>query len=889
VQTRTGLIVFTLLAPITVPAYLLFLAAANLIGGAFYIVVEATIARLARRPLAMSRTTMALLALPVLIAAPLAILIHLVLWLVRLAGRALVWIGHWQTDVRSRGAAFAVGCVWALAALWTTVACLNTAMALTLIGQSIKGRALFVEHITRNRTLGDMPPEMQARRRAMLRQLEQNPTAVQPEEHEFFRNLLEDDDVPFALLAQYRLTVCKQLAGLPWFFEPAEISPDGLDHSRLMLGPLVLVWILLIRWPGSWKVLRAGWLRVGAFAVRVAIVVWAVAALLAWQPKTSYPFFWFEDDGLPFGFKLLSPVTWFGLEPTLSWARPEWWLFNAGVGLALLGMVVLIFWLGWRISPMVGFPRYYVAFLASRLLQRKRIAFFSVGAVTLCVAMMIIVISVMGGFVDSIRDRAHGLLGDLVMDGGLLGFPYYEQFIEKLDAGLREPETGEPILIQATPLIHAYGILQMPSLGRTNAVHIWGVRLDEYVRVNEFEEDLFYNIRFGGTHIDPQAQPVWAYNERGIATLPGDMDEHFERYLQSLPPAEQAEARARYRREPGDYFPGPGVLEGPAETPGFVGDPYPGMIIGRDIIGRRMPSGEYRRSPSFPRGAQCVLTVLPLTRTGDVSPEPPPKPAFRYADDSRTGIHEIDSRNVYIKFEELQRLLSMGTLERIDGTLTGARCSQIQIKVVPRIGDDRDALMKIKNRIREIWRAFVDEAPADPIEANLLQQVDVMTWEEMQRSYIAAIEKEKFLVLIMFGVISIVAVFLILCIFYMIVQEKTRDIGIIKSVGGSAEGVAAVFLAYGAGIGLVGCLIGALLGITFVEHINDVQEWLARINPAWRVWSPETYSFDKIPDTWKWNEVLWICLLGIGASIAGATLPALRAARTWPVEALRYE
>ena len=177
----------------------------------------------------------------------------------------------------------------------------------------------------------------------------------------------------------------------------------------------------------------------------------------------------------------------------------------------------------------------------------------------------------------------------------------------------------------------------------------------------------------------------------------------------------------------------------------------------------------------------------------------------------------------------------------------------------------------------------------DPLEDDLLRLVDVQTWEEMQREYIAAIEKEKFLVLIMFGVISTVAVFLILCIFYMIVQEKIRDIGIIKSVGGSAEGVTAVFLAYGAAIGLVGCVLGTLLGITFVEHINDVQEFLARMNPAWRVWSPETYSFDKIPDVWKWSEVCWIGALAIVASIVGAAFPALRAGRTWPVETLRYE
>jgi len=168
-------------------------------------------------------------------------------------------------------------------------------------------------------------------------------------------------------------------------------------------------------------------------------------------------------------------------------------------------------------------------------------------------------------------------------------------------------------------------------------------------------------------------------------------------------------------------------------------------------------------------------------------------------------------------------------------------------------------------------------------------RVHFSTWSEMQSKYVAAIQKEEVLVLIMFGVISIVAVFLILCIFYMIVQEKTRDVGIIKSIGGSTEGIAAVFLVYGAAIGVVGCILGSLMGTAFVTHINDVQDFLARLSPELRIWSPETYSFDQIPSQWKWSEVLSICGLAIVASILGATIPAVKAGKTWPVESLRYE
>ncbi len=878
-------LLFIVLAPITVPIYLLFLAAANLLGGAFYVVIEATAARLLRRPITLSKGQMALLAVPVLIAAPIAMAILLLVWFVRLIGASIVWIGHWQTGTRSRLGAFLAGSAWSLVALWATLTCLNAAMGSAWIGRPVTGADLFVEVVTRPRALQSLPREVQDRRKQLIRELDQYHEAVH-EEWQVLKSALEDDDTMVRWLRNQ--AIWRKLCGLPWFFDPADVSEDGVDHSTLLLGPLVFVWLLLIRWPGMFTLLPHASLRTAWLFVRLFVATGAIHALITWIPLTDYFSFFFEPEKMPRAFVILSPAVWLDFD-FAAWVRPEWYLFNAGLWIAILLALAYLWRFAWKIAPFLGWPRYYISFLAARLLQRKRIAFFSVGAVTLCVAMMIIVISVMGGFVDSIRTRAHGLLGELVMDGGLQGFPYYQEFIERIGK-LTDPKTGKPLVSQATPLIHSYGILQFPVTKKTTAVHIWGVRLDEYVRVNEFGKDLFYNNRFGGTTLARQQQPVYGFDARGNVVLPDDYDRRYQEYLDKLPPTQREKELKQFHRETGDFYVGPGVFKGPTTRPAFEGKPFPGVIVGRHIMARRMPSGEYRRNQDYPRGEPCLLTVLPVTRGGDIPAEPPPKPTFRYVDDSRTGIHEIDSMNCYVDFDELQRLLSMGPQQRTDGKGTsGARCSQIQIKLTPPYGDDRLVLAEKKRILLQEWEQFCDALPTDSFEYDMLRQVDIQTWEEMQSSYISAIEKEKFLVLIMFGVISIVAVFLILCIFYMIVQEKTRDIGIIKSVGGSAEGVAAVFLAYGGAIGLVGCILGSLLGINFVEHINDVQDWLARLNPAWRVWSPETYSFDKIPDVWKWSEVIWISILAVLASIAGAAFPAIRAGRSWPVESLRYE
>jgi len=124
----------------------------------------------------------------------------------------------------------------------------------------------------------------------------------------------------------------------------------------------------------------------------------------------------------------------------------------------------------------------------------------------------------------------------------------------------------------------------------------------------------------------------------------------------------------------------------------------------------------------------------------------------------------------------------------------------------------------------------------------------------------------------------------------MIVQQKTRDIGIVKSVGATSAGVGAIFIAYGAAVGAVGGAFGTLLGSLFVWFINDVQEaliWL--FGPSAQVWNPEVYAFDIIPNQVNPWDALRIYGVAILASVVGSLIAAWKAARVWPVESLRYE
>jgi lipoprotein-releasing system permease protein len=133
-----------------------------------------------------------------------------------------------------------------------------------------------------------------------------------------------------------------------------------------------------------------------------------------------------------------------------------------------------------------------------------------------------------------------------------------------------------------------------------------------------------------------------------------------------------------------------------------------------------------------------------------------------------------------------------------------------------------------------------------------------------------------------------VAGFGILAIFFMIVVEKTRDIGILKSLGATGRGIMGIFLAYGLSLGVVGAGVGLVLGLVFVKYINQIADLLGRITGR-PVFDPSIYYFQQIPTIVDVPTVAWIVAGAMAIAVLASILPARRAARLHPVEALRYE
>jgi lipoprotein-releasing system permease protein len=521
--------------------------------------------------------------------------------------------------------------------------------------------------------------------------------------------------------------------------------------------------------------------------------------------------------------------------------------------------------------------------LMLRYLMKRRIAWVSLAAVMLCTAMVLIVISVMGGWLRMFRETNHDLIGDLIVyRESLDGFSGYEQMMDQIRT--------IPEVKAVTPTVHAWAFAEVGLAGGTpirNVVEVIGLDIKHIGDVNGFIRSL---------HLQPGVLEAWANQlssdaaekQKRAATRAsgGSGLEEFE--ASELSGEAQDElATAQSLRAKAASFPSwdKPMPDSIYASQGFKGNPtkWGGIIVGSGVIGLR---GNDPREEYIYR-ARVKLTVVKVTDASMSSTLEGKTWAnyFWLADDSHTNVFQADENRVYMPFDELQKGLDMQEQTATDAR-TGkpvtvpARCTELLISLKP--GAD---IYAAKDKVTD---AVNDVLQKNGLFYEGVGEVRVETWEERQQEFLSAVEHEESLLVILFGIISIVAIFLIFCIFFMIVMEKTRDIGIIKSLGATGTNVAAIFLGYGLSIGVVGGGMGLLLAYLVVHNINGLHAWMGK-HLGIEIWSAKTYLFDTIPSTMDQKDVVIIVSVAVLSSVLGALVPAIRAARMNPVDALRWE
>ena len=162
------------------------------------------------------------------------------------------------------------------------------------------------------------------------------------------------------------------------------------------------------------------------------------------------------------------------------------------------------------------------------------------------------------------------------------------------------------------------------------------------------------------------------------------------------------------------------------------------------------------------------------------------------------------------------------------------------------------------------------------------------SWEDRVRRYLRALTIEDNVMFIILSILVLVASMNIISGLIMLVKNKGRDVGILRTMGLTEGSIMRVFFICGAGIGTIGTLCGVVLGCLFAIYIDQIFSFVNFVSGG-GVWDPSIRGIYAVPAELHLSDVLKSVSLSLGLSWIITIFPARRAARMNPVEALRYE
>ena len=449
----------------------------------------------------------------------------------------------------------------------------------------------------------------------------------------------------------------------------------------------------------------------------------------------------------------------------------------------------------------------YKLVLAICYLLKRRISYFALVAVSLCVFVALIVITVLSGLNAEFRKKTYASVGDCVVSTkSLVGFAYYESFIDKLEK--------EQIVEAVSPVIRSYALVSGTSpVGRNifrndYPKEIVGIDPVRHSKVTDFGRWLYFNKQ------DPR-----------------------KAFTQNL------------------------VLDFPGCVPGI------GLLFDRDSDGNyKVPS----RIPNFRIEVSCfplnAKGALAKAGAGVVNTK-----TFYFSDTVQSGV-KGDWTRLYLPLEQAQVLCGMATATK--------RISAIHVKfktnVRSRAGCDK---------VKALWTDFVKEKADAPFAA-LLKKVKVQNWEVYSRDIIAVAETQQSIMIFCFAMIGLITIFIVFVVVYMVVSHKTKDIGILKSIGTSDCNILSLFLIFSLSVGVIGSALGAIGGWQFLVHINRIEDWLFR-HFQFQLFDRTMYAIGDIPNNVDLKVLGIIVLSAIVACLLGAIVPGRQAAKLDPVQALQ--
>ncbi|MEW9918846.1 lipoprotein-releasing ABC transporter permease subunit [Marimonas sp. MJW-29] len=180
----------------------------------------------------------------------------------------------------------------------------------------------------------------------------------------------------------------------------------------------------------------------------------------------------------------------------------------------------------------------------------------------------------------------------------------------------------------------------------------------------------------------------------------------------------------------------------------------------------------------------------------------------------------------------------------------------------------------------------------DQIALPLLQAAgprgQVWTWRDASGAFLSALDIEDRVMFVILSVLVLIAAMNIVSGLIMLVKNKGRDIGILRTMGLTEGAVLRVFFICGAFTGIIGTIAGVILGCLFAIYVDQIFGFVNYLSGG-NAWDPSIRGIYYLPAELHLADVLSAVALSLGLSFIVTIFPARRAARMNPVEALRYE
>ncbi len=247
-----------------------------------------------------------------------------------------------------------------------------------------------------------------------------------------------------------------------------------------------------------------------------------------------------------------------------------------------------------------------------------------------------------------------------------------------------------------------------------------------------------------------------------------------------------------------------------------------------------------------------------VTPDGDVTPfgVTPRVKAYKVTAIFTVGMSEYDTIFVFMPLKEAQAFFNLGN-----------KVQSLEIFL-----NDPDAVDKI----------------SPEIEKAVGRQVYSIDWRSRNQAFFSALQVERNVMFFILSLIVLVAALNIISGLIMLVKDKGHDIAILRTMGAKQSAVMRIFIMTGMVIGVIGTVLGLLLGVLTCENIGHIQDfisWLFNVD----VFNPQLYFLTKLPARLEWGQTLIVVFMALFLSFLATLIPAWRAAKLDPVQALRYE